>query len=264
MIKEYGKLTLDQFQRLVRTLPDIRGQMDELPVLIRTARKERVEEILGKDFHWAAVYELPFIHMIALALMALGRWSKVLETAKADDPQEAALAWMEAVDADDWAGGEGGLFDEQDVVGLVFAMQRNILSIMLYHRTLCTLVQEVRDGSDESLFLAVRVDRSVVACPTFADRIARAELENDKTFFQHLRSALKGPSGKHWLAYRDLRYALHMLRELGFDKLSDAQLEDLLVHKLKLYPNVPSARKNLRKQFTEAKKVATTSKRSFR
>lgn len=263
-MKEYGKLTLSQFQRLVGKLPDIRGQMDELPTIIRSARKERLSEILGRDLHWAAVYELPFIHMIALVFMALGRWSKVIETASAPDPQEAALEWMEAEEGDDWAGGDGGLFEEKDVIGLVVAMQRNILSIMLYHRTLCALVQEVRDGLDESLFLAVRVDRSIVACPSIADRIARAELEDDKVFFQHLRSALKGPSRKHWEAYRDLRYALHMLRELGFSELSDAQLEDLLVHKLKLYPNVPSARKNLRKQFTESKKVATTSKRNFR
>lgn len=264
MEKQFGKLSLAQFQRLVGKLPEIRGQMDELPVLMRNACKERIAEILGKNFHWAVVYELPFISMIALVFMALGRLAKVEEIANAADPQEAALEWMEDEGDDNWSGGDGGLFKEQDVVGLVVAMQRNILSIMLYHRTLCALVQEVRDGADESLFLAVRVDRSIVACPTFADRIARAELEDDRLFFQHLRSALKGPSKKHWEAYRDLRYALHMLRELGFDKMSDAQLEELLVHKLKVYPNVPSARKNLRKQFTESKKIATTSKRTLR
>lgn len=108
-------------------------------------------------------------------------------------------------------------------------------------------------------FKAVRLDRSIITCPTFALRMARAELENDKSFFLHLRSALKGPSKKHWEAYNDLRYALYILRELGFDQLSDAQLEDLLVHKLKLYPNASGARKNLRKQFTESKKFATPS-----
>ena len=129
---------------------------------------------------------------------------------------------------------------------------------MLFHRTLDKMVADVRAGNDASLFQAVRIDRSIVACLTFADRIAKAELENDKKFFLHLRSSLKGPSKKHWEAYKDLRYALYVLRESGFNQMSDAQLEDLLVHKLKLYPNVPSARKNLRKQFTESKKFSTT------
>ncbi len=30
--KEYGKLTLDQFRDVVKKLPEIRGQMNELPV----------------------------------------------------------------------------------------------------------------------------------------------------------------------------------------------------------------------------------------
>ena len=95
---------------------------------------------------------------------------------------------------------------------------------------------------------------------TFSDRLARAELLNDKVFFIHLRSALKGPLKKHWEALHDLRYAIAILREMGFDSLSDLQLEDLFVNKLKLYPKHESARKNLRKHFYEAKKVSTTSK----
>jgi len=69
---------------------------------------------------------------------------------------------------------------------------------------------------------------------------------------------LKGPSKKHWEAYKDLRYAFFILRESGFNQMSDAQLEELLVHQLKLYPDAPGARKNLRKQFKESKKFATT------
>lgn len=258
--KEYGNLSLDQFKRIVKELPEIRSQMQELPELIRTTPKERISEILDKEFFWAAVYELPFHHQIALLFCALGRAQKLIDISKQPDPNQAALDWSENDDIDDWNGGEGGIFQKKHIIGLTLALQRNILSIMLFHRTLDKMVEDVRSGKVESLFQAVRLDRSIVACPTFADRIARAELENDKMFFRHLRSSLKGPSKKHWEAYKDLRYALCMLRELGFNQMSDAQLEDLLVHKLKLYPDVPSARKNLRKQFTASRKIATTSK----
>lgn len=258
--KEYGKLSLDQFKRLIKELPEVRNQMQELPELIRTAPKEKISELLDKEFYWAEVYELPFHHQIALLFCALGRVQKLIEVSKSPDPNQAALEWFENDDIDDWNGGEGGVFQKKHIIGLTVALQRNVLSIMLFHRTLDKMVEDVRAGKVESLFQAVRLDRSIVACPTFADRIAKAELENDKMFFLHLRSALKGPSKKQWEAYKDLRYALYMLKELGFDKMSDAKLEDLLVHKLKLYPNVPSARKNLRKQFNESKKISTTSK----
>ena len=120
------------------------------------------------------------------------------------------------------------------------------------------LPQEVRDhDSNEALFKAVRIDRAAVAAPSIADRIARADLVKDETLFQHLRSALKGSSKKHWEALGQLRYALVLLRELGFDKLSDAQLEHLLVGVLKVYPAVPSARKNLRAQYQLSKRLKT-------
>ena len=258
--KEYGKLSLEQFKCVIKELPEIRSQMQELPELVRTVSKEKINEILDKDFYWAVVYKLPFRDQIALLFCALGRVQKLIEISKSTDPNQAAIDWGNTEKADDWNGGEGGLFEKKHVIGLTVAMHRNILSIMLFHRTLDKLVEEVRAGNDAALFQAVRIDRSIVACPTFADRIARAEFDNERMFFLHLRSSLKGPLKKHWEMYKDLRYALFMLRELGFNKMSDVQLEDLLVHKLKLYPNIPSARKNLRKQFTESKKISTTSK----
>lgn len=258
--KEYGKLSLDQFKQIISELPEIRSQMEELPELIRSAPKEKINAMLDEGIYWALVYELSFHEQIALLFCALGRTIKLSEAANSDDPSQAALEMLENDELDDWNGGVGNLFSKNDVIGLTVALQRNILSIMLFHCTLDKLVNAVREGSDESFFKAVRLDRSIITCPTFALRMARAELENDKDFFLHLRSSLKGPSKKHWEAYNDLRYALFMLRELGFNQMSDAQLEDLLVNKLGVYPNVPSARKNLRKQFTESKKYSTPSK----
>lgn len=258
--KEYGKLSLEQFKRLTNDLPEIRSQMQELPDLIRSVPPEKIDGLLGKDFYWAEVYEFPYHIQLAMLFCALGKVNDLVEISKSPDPQQAVIDWGAQDVDEEWNGGEGRLFEKKHVIGLTVALQRNLLSVMLFHRTLDKFVEDVRAGNDDSLFQAVRIDRSIVSCPTFADRIARAELENDKMFFIHLRSSLKGPSKKHWEMYKDLRYALYTLRELGFDKMTDAQLEDLLVHKLKLYPNVPSARKNLRKQFTESKKIATTSK----
>ncbi|MGR9044897.1 MAG: hypothetical protein ACU83N_06360 [Gammaproteobacteria bacterium] len=48
---------------------------------------------------------------------------------------------------------------------------------------------------------------------------------------------------------------LHLLVDVGADRLSDASLESLFVDQLKLYPRVPGAQKNLRKHYAYSKKI---------
>ena len=255
---KYGNLTLEQFKQLIGKLPDIRNQMKELPDLLNSAPKDKVTEVLDQGLYWAAFYELSFQELLALLICALGCHQELHKAAQSDDPAQAAFSIFQDVECENWKGGLNGVFEISSVVALFTALQRNILSIMLFHRTLNALVDEVRDGNDDSFFKAVRIDRSIITCPTFTLRISDAEIRNDKKFFIHLRSSLKGPSQKHWEAYKDLRYALFILRESGFNQMSDAQLEELLVHHLQLYPNTPGAQKNLRKHFTESKKFSTT------
>lgn len=193
--------------------------------------------------------------IIALLVLALDKQTFLKEALQADDPQQVILDDFDTDMPDDWSGGYGALFEKKHVIGLAVALQKSIFSIMIYQKSLSALVEEVREGNDNALFDAVRIDRTITACPTIADRIAKADLLGEKQFFLRLRNTLKGPSAKHWQAYQDLRYAFAVLREMGFDSLSDAQLEKLLVEQLKVYPNTYNARRNLRKQYTESKKI---------
>ena len=103
--KEYGKLSLEQFKRLTKELPEIRSQMQELPDLIRSAPKEKITKLLDKEFYWAEIYELPFHHQIALLFLALGRANTLKEIVQAPDPQQAALELMNAEDDDEYREG---------------------------------------------------------------------------------------------------------------------------------------------------------------
>lgn len=256
--KEYGKLSEDQFKRLVRSLPEIRKESKRAEEVMRAASKEKLREVLGDGISWSSVYEVSLAEGTAHLILALGYADRLLANARLPDPQEAMLRDFESDEDLPWDGGTGGQYTKGDVVGLATAMQRNILGIMMYKRSLSSLVAQARDdGDDSALFNAIRIDRSIVACPTAAKRISKAELLGEKLFFIRLRSALKGPSRKHWEGYQDLRYSLALLRELGFDQMSDAQLEHLLVDVLKVYPKSYAARKNLRKQYYESKKIKT-------
>jgi hypothetical protein len=256
--KQYGKLSEEQFRRLIGKLPEIRAGARELGEELRSATPEKVRAMLDEGIYWAAFYELPFVQHVALGLYVLGQGERVIEFAKSEDPQEAMLRFMDSAEDLEPIGPDGQELDLAAALSAVVSMQHTILSIMLYQRSMSALVAEAREGNDDSLFQAVRIDRSAMTCPSIAMRISKAQLLGEKRFFERLRSALKGPSKKHWEAYSDLRYSLAVLRELGFDAMSDAELEHLLVDVLKVYPKTWSARKNLRKQYTESKKIRTT------
>jgi hypothetical protein len=221
---------------------------------IRSASSEKLREVLGDGIWWAPLYELSLTQCLALLFYVLGKIDRLKVIAQLPDPQEVLLREIEEGKEIEWDGGPGGAFTKADLIALVMALQRNVLSIMIYKRSLSALVAEVQEGNDASLFHAVRIDPSAVSCPTIAVRISKAVLLGEKRFLLRLISALKGPSKKHWEGYRDLRYSLAMLREMGFDKLSDAELEHLLVDVLQVYPKSFTARKNLRKQYTESKR----------
>ena len=255
-MKEFGKLTSGQFRTLVRKLPEVKRQRDEMAQMLREMSDQKFDALMGEDFNWGQIYELSFVEHLAAVFIAFGRTDWLTAAAAAPDPQQRVL---DAMDEDDDVpedlppGVEKG-----HVIALVFSLQRTILSILLYQRSLSALVQDVREtGNLDSLFNAIRVDRAVMSCPSIARQIARAELRGDKRFFARLRNALNGPMRKHWEGLADLRYSLVVLRELGFDKLSDDQLEQLLVHDLKVYSDTPTARKNLRAQYQQSRKLGT-------
>jgi len=84
-----------------------------------------------------------------------------------------------------------------------------------------------------------------------------AELVGDKKFFTRLSNALKGPSQKKWAGLAKMKLSFLILRELEINDLSDEALEQLMVHTLHAYQDVPGARKNLRMHYLNSRKLKT-------
>jgi hypothetical protein len=55
-VKEYNKLTVEQFKQLIAKLPELRYQKAEFESVVKAAPK-RLDELLERDFAWASVYE---------------------------------------------------------------------------------------------------------------------------------------------------------------------------------------------------------------
>lgn len=259
--KEYGKLSLEQFKLLVQKLPKLRKKLKELPRMLQSISEDEKRDILGNGFSWSSVYEKLFVEQLALLICALGRADQLHEAALSSDPVQAAIDLFKNDEFKNFGSEENSISQKRNVIGLITALKRNLLSVMLFDKTLDKLLEEVRAGNDKSLFLAVSVDRSIITCPVIADRIARAELENDEVFFHELAKTLvNGPSGKYWESYKDLRYSFFLLCDSGVDQMTTAQLENLFIHELKLYPDTPCAKRNIRELFMKSKKKSTASK----
>ena len=258
MKKDYGKLTADQFQEFIQILPDVFAKLreaDDLLARTSTAKFERVfPGDCGDYSYW---YELPFVEHLSWMVLALNIQEEVKDVASSSDPQEAVLTLLRQRDeVEDKPLHEA--FTDEDVLTLVYSLNRTMQSMATYGRSISSLLQDVRENNNhDSLFKAIRMDRTVIGTPTAMRHLAKAQIRSDKRFFRHLQAALKGPSKKPMIGLEPMRYALLLLREMGLDDLSDKDLERLMVDQLKAYPPVPGAAKNLRAQYQRSRRIKT-------
>ncbi len=254
--QRFGCITTCQFHQLVKSLPELRKQSGELSAILRS-KSQKLSEILGSNDHsWASIYEFSFLEQMAQLFMVLGMHEPLLQAWRSDNAMDQFSRWADdSSELDQWYEAHKDNINRKHLLWLAIVFQRNILSIMLFHCSMGHLVQRVRDhGDDDAFFHAVEIDRAVLGCPTFADRLARAEATSDRHFFLRLRKAIKGPSKKHMAAIQDLRYSIVALRSAGFDRFTDEDLITLFI-KTKLYPNTAGALKNLRKHVQAARKL---------
>lgn len=234
--KEFGQTSFDELVQLVELFNSLPGEkaafFDEY-----NKQPEKLHVILDQHFAWGVLYEFTLIELIAYFSIVSGFNQILTKIAQSDNPTEAALT----------AAFEDNLlppFSERDpedkrkfTFVALMALSKSIDSIRLYGISIDILVKRVKQGNDDALFKLLRIDRSAVSCPTIADRITLAELDNDQTFFQKMRNALSGPPQKPKDEYGVLRYILYLLdEEQELSRLSLEQRYQLFCERLQLYP----------------------------
>lgn len=91
--KEFGKLSRFQIRELFALHHQVAKQDQELSVL-SIQKQDTVSEILQSGIPWSWWYELPYNEFLIFALVKFGLWEEVSAAAKADDPQQAALDFI--------------------------------------------------------------------------------------------------------------------------------------------------------------------------
>lgn len=251
MENEYGKLTLDQLRLLIALLPELDRLHSEMPAVF-AEKQEKFNSVLTPGFSWSHFYELPIQEHLGTIAIIAGLAPNLAEAVATDDPQQFLINDLKD-GLQDWQGGHDGLFELKHLLGVVYSTKNTLDCLMVYGYYINELIAQVRGGDSSALFKAIRIDPTVASCPTAADRISRAVMEQNKPFLHDLHTAFGGRTGDQAAYLNHFRYVMQVLREGGALEKSNNELIQL-VFDLELYEDVAGSDKNVRELIRKAKK----------
>lgn len=250
---QYAKgITAEDLRTFLDHWPKLSAEADEVQKMLI----EDKDKMLGKDaesFAWCYLYEFPFRQHLNLANAAIVQGFSGFLSA------DQVKGWLKQI-AD--TPGQivaipgvydqiGSYFDETELseedakkllptfagtFGIGLSIHNSLRCVLFHGCFLNELIERIRTGDDKALFDAIRIDPTVIGCPSVSIRISKATLLQDKRFFAKLRASLKGKMAKREQAnLQKMRLVFEVLYETGASRLSDSQLEELFVHELDLY-----------------------------
>lgn len=262
-----GKVSPADIRLLLTYLPILERDADDCQAIARQNRKR----IFARDCanpQWCHLYELSALEHIGHTVTGVGLSADLAECAKSPNPISAVLGKLQTVSKalDQW---EPSVEEREQLrpnvaahLGIGISVLNTLRSLMAYGVYLNDLIAQVRAGDDASLMKAVRIDATVIGCPSVVRRVSEAALEGDHRFVAKLKNAIGGKLAKQEQAnFRKMRLVLRVLHDTGAGRLSDDQLYDLFVKELDLYPDPGTGDpgKALRKFADQyMKKAATT------
>lgn len=266
---QFGRLSTGDLRLLLSFLPMLEGEAVEAMSLVKE-KSEHVFSGPASKVYWCNFYEMPFIEHLAKFIVAFGLTDMVKDIAAAPNQMEAIAASVECMDAEIASNIDSASKEELEqvrtslpiVLALATSVNNSFRSLLAFGCYLNDLIAQARAGDDRALFNAIRIDPTVVGCPTAIARISRAVLVDDKRFMAKWKAALNGKLQKREQAnFQKMRAVLQVLSESGVTQLTDLQLHELFVKQLRLYSTDSKAgdvTKNLRKFANQYKKVGTT------
>ncbi len=250
---------------------DLRLMLTLLPVLEQeaTQAKEKIKQNPRKLFetdnnryYWCHLYEMPFLEHLVLCITEFGFLGD-LETLKSPDAVARSIEEIHNMDYELEESKNDDPFSGTSVYRayvLLTSITFSMRSLLVYGYYLNDLVIKVREGDDDALFNAVRIDPTVIGSPSIISRISQAILISDENFMNDLKNALEGKLGsRESKTYQKMRFVLQVLLETGAERLTNDQLYELFVKELEIYsPHSEGGdvKRNLRKfakQYMEEK-----------
>lgn len=115
----------------------------------------------------------------------------------------------------------------------------NLEAVAYFSYSIPELLAQVKRGNDLALFQAVRLDPSVLQTVAASDRVSKAALCSDNSFFHALALAITKTKPTVPKAHlNDVRLLMHMLEDAGeLSSMSNSRLTDIAVNRLGIYPD---------------------------
>lgn len=259
-----GKISITDLRLILELLPLLAKDEAEVSALIR----EKPDKIFSPDnvkVYWCQFYEMPFLEHLGRVIGGMGLVDMVTEVSKSPSPIEVLKSSVDefSQELDTAVSSEEEEAQNRKAAPFIlsFAMSAiaSLKCLMVYGCYLNDLIARVREHGDEkALFNAVRIDPTVLGCPSVLALLSKAVVLDDKSFFKKLQNALSGRFQKRDQAnFKKMRLVLQVLKESGADRLDDDDLHELFVKKLNLYTaNISEggSQKSLRKfvdQYSE-------------
>jgi hypothetical protein len=271
---QIGTFSSDDLKLLLSFYPQLIGsELAETRQLLQENQDIIFSEEATKSV-WCHLYELPAQQHFLLAMIGFGGEDVVREISRAPNQVRAlpgVLAKASAeIDSCDATKEEAAELQKtiQSIFGLSLSLTNSLRSLMIFGCYLNDLIAQVRVGGesgDRALLSAVKIDPTVLGCPSVITRMSRAVMLDDQRFLAKVRKAMTGNlSKREQKNYQCMRVALQVLYETGAPKLKEADLYSLFVEELKLISkeregdegNVANALRQFAYQFMKQKAVS--------
>lgn len=241
--KEFGKLSSDDIRLFLGYFPQVSGQFEESEASLH----EDSGLLFAPDAEkavWCHFYEKSIKEHLALVLHTFG--SLDLLKALGDAPNqitglpELLDSLQRDLDNYEPTEEEAVVLRKRSVLfyGLSYSLYCSLRSLQIFGLYLNELIARVRVGGktgDKALLQAVKIDPTVLACPSVVPRISQAVLLKDQKFLGAVQRAMSGKLTKREQRnYQSMRITLQILHETGAQKLSEPALYELFVEELKL------------------------------
>ncbi len=269
---KYGTTNAESIRALLEIWPNLQSEFGEaLEMLAKDIANDCRDPSV--TYSWCHLYELPFNKHVTKLWdgfsddETFSELFKMLETAQ-DKIAEIPIALKSASEyIDSWDSPTKK--EKEELMPIITGMfvyslsiYNSLKSLFYYSRFLNDLIAEARQGNDKALFNAIKIDPTIIGCPTAIRRISKAALVQDKGFFKSLKAAISGKFGSLEQAnFQKMRFVVEVLHESKAINLTDDQLKYLFVDVLKLYvwnERDGGSAKSLRKYVNDYMRKNTT------
>lgn len=275
---EFGNLSPSDLHLFLELSETLLSGADEAKEILSDREKDFFAPDCEKPV-WCHLYELPILEHALQGAAMLGEGDAVQRLAGSKNQiTEACLLLTEAdAEIDAWDPTPEEKEELRIILASVYALSfsltnsfRALMTFGLYLNDLIVIVRQGGAEAEKALLAAIKIDPTVIGCPSAITFMSQKTLLGDTKFLGRLGTAMKGKlSASEKSQFEKVRLVLQILLETGAKRLSAPDLYQLFVDELEIIEgdelsnsDVGNVENNLRQfayQFFKKKSVSQNS-----